>query len=72
MSHLNDRHLEVLRLLARGQTVTEISTQLHLSRGGVRSRQSTIYALLGVRNRSEAVYVAQQRGLIEPPAKAQS
>ncbi len=52
---LSKRDLEVLELIAKGQTNKQIAQQLHLSEGTVRNRISDIFLKLNVTRRSEAV-----------------
>ncbi len=62
---LSQRETEVLRLLARGLTNEEISTQLFLSEGTVRNHVSSIVSKLGVADRTQAAIMAVQHGLDE-------
>ena len=61
---LTERELEVLRLLAQGDSNPEIAQQVHLAPGTVRNYVSTILQKLGVGDRTQAAVVALQRGLI--------
>ena len=45
-------------------TNPEIGKQLHLSKHTVKEHSSAVYRKLGVRNRTEAVQVVMQRGLV--------
>jgi len=56
------RQYEVLVLLSRGHPVKTISRRLNMAEATVKSHISTVYRRLKVRNRTEAVYVANQRG----------
>lgn len=60
---LSDRELEVLRLLGRGLTNTEIAEQLYLSEGTVRNYVSAVLAKLGVADRTQAALLAVRHGL---------
>lgn len=60
---LTRREVDVLRLLARGLTNTDIATRLHLSGGTVRNHISAIFAKLGVSDRTQAAVIAIQHGL---------
>ena len=60
---LSEREQDVLRLLARGLTNTEIARQLSLSEGTVRNHISAIFAKLGVSDRTQAAIIAIQHGL---------
>jgi DNA-binding NarL/FixJ family response regulator len=64
-SKLTDREIEVLRLIARGMSNTEISDRLFLSEGTVRNHVSSILAKLGVSDRTQAAVIAIQHGLSE-------
>jgi DNA-binding NarL/FixJ family response regulator len=61
---LTEREHEVLKLLSSGITNKEIATALRLSEGTVRNHLSTIFAKLGVNDRTKAVLSAMQRGLV--------
>lgn len=60
---LTGREEEVLRLMARGLSNTEIAAQLHLSEGTVRNHVSAIFAKLDVSDRTQAVIIAIRHGL---------
>jgi DNA-binding NarL/FixJ family response regulator len=61
---LTERELEVLRLVARGQTNKQIGVALQISDRTVQNHLANVYAKLGVASRTEAVTVGLQRGLI--------
>jgi DNA-binding NarL/FixJ family response regulator len=61
---LSARELEVLRLLARGDSNKEIAAQLTLSENTIKTHLSRIFDKLGARSRTEAVTIAIQRGLV--------
>jgi DNA-binding NarL/FixJ family response regulator len=61
---LSGRELEVLRLLARGDSNKEIAAQLTLSENTIKTHLSRIFDKLGARSRTEAVTIAIQRGLV--------
>lgn len=61
---LTERELEVLRLLAQGMPNKEIATQLVISERTAKFHVSSIMSKLGATNRTEAVALAVQRGLI--------
>lgn len=63
------RQLEVLGELVRGKSNRQIAESLHVTEGTVKIHLATIFRLLGVANRTEAVLVAQRMGL-ETPARA--
>lgn len=65
-SDLTPREREVLGLLVTGMTNKEIAEALTLSLGTVRLHVSNILSKLGVSNRTEAVALALQNGLVAP------
>jgi DNA-binding NarL/FixJ family response regulator len=62
---LTPRELEVLGLLALGLTNKEIAGRLFISERTVKFHVSSLMHKLGAENRTEAVTVAAQRGLIQ-------
>jgi len=62
---LTGREVDVLRLLARGLTNTDIAGRLYLSEGTVRNHVSAIFAKLGVSDRTQAAVIAIRHGLGE-------
>ena len=61
---LTERELEVLGLLAQGMPNKEIATHLTISERTAKFHVSSIMGKLGATNRTEAVSLAAQRGLI--------
>lgn len=61
---LSTRESEVLRMLARGQSVGEIAGELGISQITVRNHVTHAMDKLGVNSRLRAVIAAAQRGLI--------
>nr|BBH93900.1 DNA-binding response regulator [Thermogemmatispora argillosa] len=61
---LTERELEVLRLLAQGMPNKEIAARLVISERTAKFHVSSIMNKLGATNRTEAVALAAQRGLI--------
>ena len=59
---LTRREIEVLRLMAAGQSNREISTALGTSEGTVKNHVSSILSKLGVRDRTRAVLRALELG----------
>ncbi len=61
---LSDREHEILRLIAEGQSNTEISQRLYLALSTVKGHNLRIFAKLQVQNRTEAVARARELGLL--------
>ena len=64
-SQLSSRELEVLRLLVGGRRNREIAGALVISEGTVKLHVSSILGKLGAADRTEAVTVALQRGIVQ-------
>lgn len=62
---LNERELEILRLLARGFTNSAIAKMVHLSEGTVRNYISIIFTKLGGSDRMQAALYALRYGLVQ-------
>lgn len=62
---LSERELDVLRLLARGLSNTEIANRLYLSQGTVRNYVSSILSKLNVADRTQAAVLALRYGLVD-------
>ncbi|SEN99444.1 two component transcriptional regulator, LuxR family [Amphibacillus marinus] len=61
---LTNREQEVLRLVAAGKTIKEISKQLYLSTGTLRNYMSEIINKLEANNRITAIAIAEEKGWI--------
>ncbi len=62
---LTDRELDVLRLLGKGLSNTDIANQLFLSEGTVRNYVSAVLAKLQVADRTQAAVLAVRHGLVD-------
>ncbi len=62
---LSNRELTVLRLVANGHPNKQIASQLELSTDTIKAHLKSIFAKLGVTDRTEAVTVAARRGFIQ-------
>ncbi|MDH3260248.1 MAG: response regulator transcription factor [Acidimicrobiia bacterium] len=63
---LTGRERDVLRLVAQGYANAEIAEQLFISEATVKTHVSHVFAKLEVRDRSQAIVLAYESGLIEP------
>ncbi|WP_217178336.1 response regulator transcription factor [Streptomyces sp. AC495_CC817] len=61
---LTPRELEVLTLLGRGLSNTELAAELTLSEATVKSHVARIFAKLQLRDRAQAVVIAYEKGLV--------
>ncbi len=65
---LTKRELEVLEVIASGAANQTIADALFISRDTVRNHVASILQKLGAHSKLEAVAIALQRGIIEPPS----
>lgn len=63
-SALTPRQLDVLRLLAGGDSNKDIAAELELSTSTVRAHVSAILTVLGVSNRTQAAHTARERRIL--------
>jgi DNA-binding NarL/FixJ family response regulator len=63
---LTDREREVLQMIARGLSNTDIAATLVLSQATIKTHISRIFTKLGARDRTQAVIAAYQAGLVKP------
>jgi DNA-binding NarL/FixJ family response regulator len=61
---LSERELDVVRLVARGQSNAEIAASLYLSEATVKSHIARILARLGLRDRVQVAIFAYESGII--------
>ena len=61
---MTDRQMDILRLLAVGKTNRQIGSQLGIAENTVRVHLSAIFKNLGVKTRTEAVFVAVRNGMV--------
>lgn len=66
LTELTPRELDVLRLIARGQTNADIAAALVTSPATVKSHVNRIFRKLGVGERAQAVVVAYESGFVTP------
>jgi two-component system nitrate/nitrite response regulator NarL len=62
---LSPRELEILALVADGDTTADAAAKLHLSSATIKSHLQNVYGKLGVTDRSAAVAEAIRRGLLQ-------
>ena len=66
LAGITDREREVLTLIARGMSNSEIEHHLHLSRGTVKTHIGRLLAKLDARDRAQLVIVGYEAGLVAP------
>jgi DNA-binding NarL/FixJ family response regulator len=65
-AELSSRELEVLRLVARGLTNVDIAGELFVSEATVKTHVHNIFVKCGLRDRTQAVILAYETGLVRP------
>ncbi|MDC0770150.1 response regulator [Streptomyces sp. HD] len=66
LTTLTDRELEILTVIGRGWTNTEIAERLHLAESTVKTHVGRILAKTVSRDRIQAVILAYDAGLVKP------
>lgn len=66
LADLTERELDVLKLLARGLSNTEIADQLYLGTSTIKTHVNRVLTKLGCRDRAQALVVAYESGLVRP------
>ena len=64
-SQLTAREIEVLRLLVSGRRNRDVASALDITEGTVKLHVSSILGKLGAEDRTEAVTIALQRGIVQ-------
>jgi DNA-binding NarL/FixJ family response regulator len=62
---LTEREVEVLRLIARGQSKRQIGQMLCIAHGTVHTHVTHVYEKLGVSSRAAAALFAMEHGLLQ-------
>jgi DNA-binding NarL/FixJ family response regulator len=63
---LTDREREVLALVARGRSNSELSDELHMSVATAKTHVGRLLSKLGARDRAQLVVIAYETGLVSP------
>lgn len=68
---LSSREVEVLKHVARGSTNAEIAEALFLSEATVKSHVHSILSKCQLRDRTQAIVLAYETGLVRPGGSAE-
>lgn len=63
---LTSREIEILEFVRNGLTIDEICEKIFVSKRTISNHLSNIFSKLGVTNRQEAIYIAEQLGYFSP------
>ncbi|MGA5314487.1 response regulator [Streptomyces pseudogriseolus] len=66
LAALTDREREILTVIGKGWTNTEIAERLHLAESTVKTHVGRVLAKTGSRDRVQAVICAYETGLVQP------
>jgi DNA-binding NarL/FixJ family response regulator len=66
LEKLTQREIDVLRLIARGKTNSEIAQELFVSEATIKTHVSNMFTKLDLRDRAQAVMFAYESGLVQP------
>lgn len=70
LAGLTDREIDVLRLVATGISNAEVAQELFLSDATVKTHLNRVLAKLRLSNRTQAVVLAYECGLVQPGARS--